>query len=159
VTSATARCPICGEQGPVAPGPARQQQVGTVAGLLEQVPEVRCPAGHVGSATADPATTRAVLARVRDAVGHARPTRLRGERCAACGARLTMPVRRTPWPVTVDELPGLPVLTFRLDLPSTRCPDCGVDQLPARSQADLAATVTALCVGTHAPSGPPTTSG
>jgi hypothetical protein len=159
VTAAAGRCPTCGEQGLVALVAGRETRTGTVAGLLERVPEVRCPAGHTGAATAEPAVSRAVLDRVRQAVGHARSTRLRGERCAACGARLTMPVRRTPWPVTVDELPGLPVLTFRFDVPSTRCPDCGVDQVPARSQADLAATVTALCTGGDVPSTPPTASG
>jgi hypothetical protein len=159
VTPATGRCPICDEQGPIALAAGRQTQAGTVAGLLEQVPQVRCPTGHTAPATADPAATRAVLDRVRHAVGHARPTRLRGERCAVCGARLTMPVRRTTWPVTVDEVPGVPVLTFRFDVPSTRCPDCGVDQVPARSQADLAATVTALCTGAGVPGAPPNASG
>jgi hypothetical protein len=159
VTSATGRCPICGEQGPIRFTAGHEAQVGTVAGLLEQLPRIRCPAGHTGPATADPAATRAVLEQVRRAVGHARSTRLRGERCAVCGARLTMPVRRTTWPVTVDEVPGVPLLTFRFDVPSTRCPDCGVDQVPARSQGDLAATVTALCTDADDPNTPPTTSG
>jgi hypothetical protein len=140
-----APCPVCGREGPLAVGAGREAQVGTVAGLVEQLPRVHCPAGHAEPATGDPATVRTILERVRTAVVHARRTRLRGERCGACGERLTMPVRRTPWPVTVSELEGLPVLTFHLDLPSTRCPDCGVDQLPGRSQADLAATVEELC--------------
>jgi hypothetical protein len=159
VSAASGPCPTCGEEGSLALTAGREVQVGTVAGFLEQVPLVSCPSGHVGPATADPAATGAVLDRIRRAVGHARSSRLRGERCGGCGARLTMPVRRTPWPVTVDEVPGLPILTFRFDVPSTRCPDCGVDQVPARSQDDLAATVVALCTEPGTPTTPPTPSG
>jgi hypothetical protein len=120
--------------------------VGTVAGSIAHLPVVRCPAGHAEPATDHPEAAAAVLTTVRAAVPHARPRVLRGEVCATCGGRLTMPVRRSGWPVTVSDLEGLPVLTLRFDLPSTRCPDCGVDQLPTRSQDDLVTTVGELCV-------------
>jgi hypothetical protein len=54
-----------------------------------------------------------------------------------------MPVRRTERSVTV-EAPGLAPLTLRFDLPVTRCPDCGVEQVPSRSQEDLVVVVPAL---------------
>jgi hypothetical protein len=55
-----------------------------------------------------------------------------------------MPVRRTERPVTIVEVPPLPVTTLRFDLPTTRCPECGLDQVPTRSQDDLSASVRAL---------------
>lgn len=55
-----------------------------------------------------------------------------------------MPVRRTERPVPLAELDGLPVVTLRFDLPTTRCAACGVDQVPTRSQADLDAATRAL---------------
>lgn len=48
-----------------------------------------------------------------------------------------MPVRRTTRTVSVVG-EDLPVLTVHVDVAMTRCPDCGLDQVPSRSQQDLA---------------------
>jgi hypothetical protein len=130
----------------VVPGPPREVSVGTVGGTIAHLPVVRCPAGHQEPVTDEARFGREVLAAVRRSVLHTRARLLGGEVCGACGARLTMPVRRSEWPVTVADVAGLPVLTLRFDLPSTRCPDCGVDQLPRRSHDDLATAVGELCV-------------
>jgi len=49
-----------------------------------------------------------------------------------------MPVRRTVRTVPLDDASPVGVLTAHVDLPSTRCPACGMDQVPGRSQQDLA---------------------
>lgn len=133
-------CPACGETGSVLLRGPIELTLGTVAGALERRPVVDCGAGHERPpASAGPAAVQAV----RRAVPRARRRRLRRETCSDCGAALVMPVRRTVRPVSI-EAPQLPVLTLQLDLPMTRCPDCGRDQLPARSQADLDALAEAL---------------
>ncbi len=42
--------------------------------------------------------------------------------------------------MTVSPEDG-PVTTLRLDLPMQRCPECGLDHLPARGRADLTAAL------------------
>lgn len=54
-----------------------------------------------------------------------------------------MPARRTVRVVTVTP-EDLPVVTLRFDLPMTRCPACGMDQLPARARADVDVALAAL---------------
>ena len=54
-----------------------------------------------------------------------------------------MPVRRSVRAVTVSPEGG-PVTTLHLDLPLQRCPDCGLDHLPARSRAEITAALTAV---------------
>ena len=56
-----------------------------------------------------------------------------------------MPARRTQRTVTVDGVDPLPAFRLRFDLPMTRCPDCGHDQLPTGSQDEFAEVVTRLC--------------
>lgn len=133
-------CPRCGTDGPVLRGADRAVTRRTVAARGERIPVVHCPAGH-----RDPVPAGAVADEaVHDALPHATRRGLRRrEVCGRCGAELTMPVRRTERAVTVvDE--RMPVTTLRFDLPSTRCPGCGAEQVPVRSQHDLAASVTAL---------------
>lgn len=122
-------------------GGPREATVGTVAVLLERQPVVACPAEH---RTAPPEAVQAAMAATDDAVPRARRRLLRGERCARCDTQLTMPVRRTRWPVTVEATAEVPVLTLQFDLPATRCPECGTDQLPTRSQEDLVVCVPAV---------------
>lgn len=56
---------------------------------------------------------------------------------------MTMPVRRSVRAVTVSPADG-PVTTLRFDLPMQRCPECGLDHLPARGQQDLTAALAAV---------------
>ncbi len=133
-------CPACGETGPVGLRGPLEVMPGTVSAVLERRPVVDCGAGHERPpASARPAADEAIAR----AIPRARQRRLRREVCDSCGAALTMPVRRTVRPVSV-EAPDLPVLTVQIDLPMTRCPDCGRDQVPGRSQPDLDALAPAL---------------
>jgi predicted RNA-binding Zn-ribbon protein involved in translation (DUF1610 family) len=137
-----ATCATCDRPVTLEPGPVREARQATVAVILEHAPRWRCGAGHLASAIGS-AGTADVLAQVRDALPYAVTRRLRrGETCASCGQALTMPARRTEWPVTLVRPGGLDVvLTLVVDVPATRCPDCGTDHVPARSQADLEAAV------------------
>lgn len=112
---------------------------GTVAGAIEQLPRWRCARGH----DAGPVLTRdRGRAELGAGVAVARRRRLRGgDICVACGAALTMPVRRTVWPLTLTD-PDLRVaVTLTYDVPATRCPDCGQNQVPTRSADDLVAVL------------------
>lgn len=134
-------CPGCGRPGPVIAGRDREATVGTVAGRVERTPTVACPDGHGHPAP----VTEPALAACHEAVPRARSRALRRtDACGTCGATLTMPVRRTERAVTLAGVPHVPVTTLRFDLPTTRCPDCGADQVPSRSQDDLDAVVAAL---------------
>jgi hypothetical protein len=139
-------CPVCRAPTVTEPGPGADASVGSVAGLASELPRGRCPAGHVSLATSSPQVVDAALAQLRRAFPYGRSRRLRrDETCAACGAVLTMPVRRTDWPVTFDRPSGLDlVVSVRFDVPATRCPACGTDHVPARSQQDLEEVLRAL---------------
>lgn len=136
----TLPCPACGVHGEIVLRGSRQATVGTVAVQLERRAVVACPSDHEmapGDAVdAAMAATDAAVPRARKRLG-------RPERCGQCRAPLTMPVRRAERVVTVERAP-VPVLTLHFDLPLTRCPDCGVDQLPTRSQEDLVVSVPAV---------------
>ncbi|MFU8841718.1 MAG: hypothetical protein ACNA8R_13520 [Nitriliruptoraceae bacterium] len=122
---------------------------GTVAGLLEPGLELRCDQHGLQSSAA---ARDAAVAVAHLRLPRARRCRLRRTCCGACDAPLLLPVRRTQRSLTVDG-DGLPVHTIHLDLPLTRCPDCGVDQVPLRSQDDLDGLLDALygpgAVGGH----------
>lgn len=134
-------CPVCGRPGPTHPGPPREATVGTIAATAETLAVVECTDGH----RAPPPLAGEAVAAVSQALPTATRRPLgRVDRCGRCDAALTMPVRRTERPVTLAEVTGLPVTTLRFDLPTTRCPDCGLDQVPTRSRDDLSAAVTAL---------------
>lgn len=135
-----AACPTCGEQAEVVLTAGREHTLGTVAVLVEQVPAVSCSQGH---AATPPALVDAAMAAATEAIPRARSRLFRDDACGACGHALTMPTRRTVRPVTVEPADG-PVFTLRFDLPSTRCPHCGVDQVPSRSQEDLVVIVPAV---------------
>lgn len=115
--------------------------VGTVAVRLDRRPVVDCPAGH---AVAPPEAVDAAMTATETSLPRSRRRLLRGEVCSACSARLTMPARRTNRAVTVPASGPLPVVTLLFDLPSIRCTECGVDQLPSRSQEDLVVSVPAV---------------
>lgn len=131
----------CDTAGPVVRGADRDAVHGTVAGRGERIPVVVCPAGH-----RLPVALAVRAAEVtREALPHGQRRRLRRhDGCGRCGEALTMPVRRTERAVTVTDGDDVPVTTLRFDVPTTRCPDCGADQVPVRSQADLAAVIDAL---------------
>lgn len=134
-------CPTCGADGPVVRGATREATVGTVAAVCDAAPIVACPSGH----GLPPAVAGPVVASCWSTLPRATPRRFgRTDRCGHCAARLTMPVRRTERPVTVADVPSLPVTTIRFDLPVTRCAECGVDQVPTRSVDDVTATVRSL---------------
>jgi hypothetical protein len=113
---------------------------GTVAGLLE--PGIRLVCEQHGEQPAD-AAGDAALTVARDRLPRARRCRLRHVCCDACGARLHLPARRTRRSLTVDGY-GLPVHTIHLDVPLTRCPDCGMEHLPWGAQDDLDVLLRAL---------------
>lgn len=114
-------CPVCGE--PVVSEAATLQGHDGVVGLLvERVPAVRCSREH--RTVADP---RAVV----DGATALLPTadrRWRQDRCGGCGARLTLPARRTTRVLSV-VLP--PLVTVTVEAPLTRCPSCAVEQVRA----------------------------
>lgn len=144
-------CPSCGEPGDVELGAPREVSVGTVAVALERRPAVACPSRHD---LAPPDAIEAAMAAADASVTRARGRPFRGDRCARCGTQLTMPVRRTRWSVTVERSGEVPVLTLHFDLPATRCPSCGTDQVPSRSHEDLVVSVPAVFATTQA-SDPP----
>ena len=135
------RCPVCQESAPLESAGSAEVTVGTVAVALEARPVVACQARH----RATPGeVVGAAMAAVEELVPQARSRLLRSDACRSCGAALTMPVRRTERPVTVEAEGQRPVMTLLFDLPSSRCPDCGADQVPSRSQEDLVVAVPAL---------------
>jgi len=120
-----------------------------VAGGIEQLPRWRCAQGHDGGPVL---TAEHGRDQVAASIAVARPRRLRsGELCGACGAALTMPTRRTVWPVTLTGADGRVAVTLTYDVPATRCPDCGRNQVPTRSADDLVAVLDDLL---RAPGGP-----
>ena len=134
------RCGRCGRSGAVVRGTDREVTVATVAGRVERRPVVACPDGHGHPVD----LTAAAQAACREHLPHARRRLLRRtDDCGRCGEPLTMPVRRTDRAVTVvtDQAP---VTTLRFDLPTTRCTGCSAEQVPVRSQDDLAAVVAGL---------------
>lgn len=132
---------MCREEAPLRLLGPSEVTVGTVGVALEARPAVACPQGH----EATPGdVVGAAMATVEEQVPQARSRLLRTDACRDCDTALTMPVRRTEFPVTVPSEDGRPVMTLLFDLPSTRCPDCGTDQVPARSQEDLVVAVPAL---------------
>lgn len=133
-------CPICDEVGDLVLGGPAEVTVGTVAAALERRPVVACPQRH---AATPPACSGAAMDAAEDALPRARARWLRDDRCRGCGAALRMPVRRTQRTVTA-AIEDLPPQTIHLDLPMTRCPDCGLDQVPSRSQEDLVVVIPAL---------------
>lgn len=140
-------CGRCGATGAVIRGADHAATVGTVAGRVERRPVVACPDGHDHPVDLVEATRTAS----RDALPHARRQTLRrADRCGRCDTVLTMPVRRTERAVTVVT-DHAPVTTLRFDLPTTRCPGCGAEQLPVRSQDDLVAVIEALFAATPLP--------
>jgi hypothetical protein len=136
-------CPVCDAEGPlVLAGPATVT-VGTVAAAVEARPVVACPDAHGAT---PPEAAGAAMEAAEAGIPRARSRLLRTDACRRCGAALSMPVRRTERAVTV-EATGLRPFTLRLDVPVTRCPDCGLDQVPSRSQEDLVVVVPALFAG------------
>ena len=128
------RCPQCGAAVAWEVAGGAEVTAGTVGSVVEQRPVLACDRGH---RTMPEGLSEALAERLLVALGAARRGPLRrGDRCESCGAALTMPVRRTLRTVTVDDLEA-PLVTVTLDVPSTRCPECGLDQVPSRSRDDV----------------------
>jgi hypothetical protein len=136
----TMRCPVCDVDAEVGLGAPNEVTVGTVGAAVERRPVARCPDDH-GATPAE--AVGAAMEAVDTAVDRARSRFLRAEVCRSCGSALTMPVRRTARTVTVED-PRMPIVTLHLDLPMTRCGECGVDQVPSRSHEDLTVVIPAL---------------
>lgn len=134
------RCPVCELDAAVELRAPNEVTVGTVAASVERRPVVACPGDHGAS---PPEVVGAAMEAVDGAVPRARSRLLRGDGCRSCGAGLSMPVRRTARAVSV-EAPDVAVVTIHLDLPMTRCGECGFDQVPSRSHEDLTVVVPAL---------------
>jgi hypothetical protein len=137
------RCPRCEVDAPLALAGPVETTVGTVAAVLERRPVVACPDRHEAT---PPEVSGAAMEAAEASIPRARARWLRGDVCRSCGATLDMPVRRTQRAVTVELTRHAP-LTVRFDLPMTRCPACGADQVPSRSQEDLVVVVPALFAG------------
>ncbi|MFA9428903.1 hypothetical protein [Egicoccus sp. AB-alg2] len=124
------------------PAPGGEATNGTVAAVLESRPRWRCVNGHDAGPVIDHERARQ---QVETAVPVARRRRLRGgDVCVACGSVLSMPVRRTVWPVTLTDPARRAAVTLTYDVPVTRCPSCGSSQVPTRSADDLLAVVDEL---------------
>jgi hypothetical protein len=112
----------------------------SVAVLGERLPVDNCSCGHIEI----PAELgRAARRACADALPAADRRPLRTDVCRSCRTPLTMPARRTTRAVTVSTT-SLPAVTLRFDLPMTRCPDCGLDQLPHRARHDVVVALAAL---------------
>lgn len=107
---------------------------------VERRPVVACPDDHGAS---PPEVVGAAMEALDEAVARARSRVLRADVCRSCKTVLSMPVRRTTRTVTV-EAPTTPIVTLHLDLPMTRCGECGLDQVPSRSHEDLTVVIPAL---------------
>jgi hypothetical protein len=136
----TVHCPVCDTAGEVVLGSPAEVTVGTVAAALERRPVVACPQRHDAT---PPECSVAAMDAAEAALPRARARWRRDDRCRGCGASLRMPVRRTQRTITIAT-DDLPPATIHLDLPMTRCPDCGLDQVPSRSQEDLVVVIPAL---------------
>lgn len=134
------RCETCGAGAAVQWRPGAEVVIGTVAGVLDRRPVLVCPAGHLRTA---PAGAAAAGSAVDVQLPQARRRWRRGDACVTCTAGLDLPVRRTRRSITVTDA-ELAVHTLHLDVPMTRCGDCGTDQLPTRSAADLREVVAAV---------------
>lgn len=137
---ARSACPACGSTDGDRVRRTAQATRGSIAILAEGLPVDRCVCGfrRVTGTFADAAS-----AACSTSIPVARGRRVRPDACLGCGASMSMPVRRSVRAVTVTPEVG-PVTTLRLDLPMQRCPDCGLDHLPARGQADLTAALAAV---------------
>ena len=133
------RCDACGAEANLQWRPPSEVAVGTVAGVLDRRPVLVCASDHVRPA---PGAAAAALGAVDAQLPQAHRRWRRGDACASCRAALDLPVRRTRRSVTV-EAAGLAVHTLHLDVPMTRCGDCGTDQVPTRSRPDLQGVVDA----------------
>ncbi len=133
------RCDACGAEASLQWRPGSEGVVGTVAGVLERRPVLVCPSDHVRAA---PGGSDAAVTAVEAQLPHARGRWRRRDACGSCDAALDLPVRRTRRSITVGHA-GLAVHTLHLDVPMTRCGDCGTDQLPTRSRSDLHGVVAA----------------
>ncbi|MCC5948300.1 MAG: hypothetical protein JJT89_07565 [Nitriliruptoraceae bacterium] len=136
---------MCGARAEVVLRGAAEVTVGTIAALVERRPVVACDADHERSPGDIVGTA---MDAVDAAVPRARARLLRDDACGSCRSVLTMPVRRSTRAVTVEPS-SAPVFTIRLDLPLVRCTDCGLDQVPSRSQEDLTVVVPALFAAGH----------
>lgn len=134
------RCNVCGAPTQLERVPPAERTVGAVAGLLEPGFVGRC-AQHGHQPLLEVAETATALAHER--IPRARRCRLRHTCCAACRTVLSLPARRGRRSLTV-EAPAVGVHTIHLDLPLTRCPDCGLDQLSWQAREDLDELLQAL---------------
>lgn len=121
-------CPACGH-------PATVDAVGEVAmaddGVTVSVQGLavsRCGDGHVTVRPDGAAERLSSEVGTRLLVAERRGLVRRRDHCGACGAVLVLPPRVTDTPVPTD-LDGQ-VVTPIVEAPMTRCPDCGLEQLP-----------------------------
>lgn len=132
-------CATCGRELVAVPsvGAAR---AGGVGARIDGAALPRCPAGHADAGHAELGDR--IVGEVRAQVWVARRGRWpwRPDRCARCGAGLTMPLRRTDRPVTVAA-GAVPAFTVWLDVPVGRCVECAADNVPNDARRDLDAAV------------------
>lgn len=119
-------------------GPASATHNGVTVTLHER-PELQCQAGHVSTPDLAAFVRPAIFARLPAAKHHWR----RGACCTACGTSLAMPARWTQLPVTVAY--GTVLITVTLEIPATRCPECGVDHMPRAAADDVDTVIRHAC--------------
>lgn len=135
----TAACPQCGRTAAVVLDGPTETRVGTIMASVEQCPVVACDAGH---RLVPPEVVGAAMEAVDERIARARSRLLRRDVCSACDTVLSLPARRSVRTVTVVSAVA-PVVTIHLDVPASRCPDCGLDQVPSRSHEDLVVAIPA----------------
>lgn len=134
------RCPACDRSTMRTTEVHREVSAASIGVLGERLTVHHCPCGHheVPRTLGHAARTAA-----SETLPAARMGWFRGDRCRSCSTSLTMPARRTTRTVTTTP-DDLPVSSLTFDLPMTRCPDCGLEQLPSRARHDVTVALAAL---------------
>lgn len=127
----TLPCPICHAEGQLQTGADRVAAHNGVTITVVKPPIIVCPAGHTKAPIDLLLTFRAAI---NARVAKARRNWRGQSRCVACHRQLSMPWRWTQIPVTI-ETPS--VFTLTIEIAATRCPNCGLDQLPQPVATDL----------------------
>ena len=134
------RCPACGTDRLQRTRVSQEVAAASIAVHGEGLTVRHCACDHLEV----PAELgRAARRASAEALPAARVRWLRPDRCRSCARPLTMPARRTTRAVTVTT-ETLPIVTLRCDVPMTRCPGCGLDQLPSRARHDVAVALATL---------------
>ena len=138
MTAAT--CPRCGGELVSRRIPAGQERSGPVTAAADPHTVRACLAGCAAIDTdLEAALDGALTAGLPFANGTPHD-----QRCAACSARLDLPMRATLRAVTVAPT-GSPPFTVTFGLPFVRCGECGTDNVPPGVADDVRTSGRAAC--------------